>query len=53
MGKLMYGIHKSLDSVLNEEDQVLQMHIHSQHIDALPDPEVNRSYDFDAATEFD
>jgi hypothetical protein len=49
----MYGIHKFLSSVLNEGDQVLQMHVHGQHIDALRDPEVDRSYDFDAVTEFD
>jgi len=39
--------------LLDEEDQVFEMHVHGRDVDALRDPEVDASYDFDAVIEFD
>ena len=39
--------------LLDEEDQVFEMHVHARDVDALRDPDVDASYDFDAVIEFD
>lgn len=39
--------------LLDEEDRYFEMHVHGRDVDALRDPEVDASYDFDAVVELD
>lgn len=39
--------------LLDEEEQRYEMHVHGRDVDALRDPGVDASYNFDAVIEFD
>jgi hypothetical protein len=39
--------------LLDEEERCFEMYVHGRDVDALRDPKVDASYDFDAAIEFD
>lgn len=42
----------STGELLDEEDRYFEIHVHGRDVDALRDPKVDASYDFDAEVEF-